>query len=316
MSPSTAGKPSTTPPQPDIVSPFEGPVRAFLSYCRIECGFAPATLAAYAGDLRDLWIWMAQQKQPSWKPLSLPLIAQHMQHLQQRGLETASIARHVATIRVFCKHLAATGYLSSDPAQHLTQPAIWQRLPTVLAREQIEQLLDSPNPEQPLGQRDAALLELLYAAGLRATEAANLTLDALHPTLGVVRVLGKGQKERITPVGKPAWNAVQRYLADARPQLAKNAAPAPQLLLSRTGAPITRVVVWQIVKRHARQAGLGHVHPHLLRHSFATHLLAGGADLRVVQELLGHSNIRTTQIYTHVDRTRLKSVISKFHPRP
>ena len=157
---------------------------------------------------------------------------------------------------------------------------------------------------------------MLYAGGLRASELADLDIGAVELRLGTVRVLGKGNKERIVPLGRPALQAVARYLRDQRPSLAREDQVSRRLFLSRTGQPITRVVVWQIVKRHARRAGLRDVHPHTLRHSFATHLLAGGADLRVVQELLGHSNIRTTQVYTHVDRTRLKEVLQRFHPRP
>jgi len=158
-------------------------------------------------------------------------------------------------------------------------------------------------------------LELLYGSGLRASELASLTLDRLRFDLGVVRVTGKGEKDRLVPIGKPATAAVQAYLNTLRSKLARADKPSEAVFLSRTGVPIDRIVVWQIVRRHARAAGLGHVHPHMLRHSFATDLLAGGADLRVVQELLGHANVQTTQIYTHVDRSRLKQVITKHHPR-
>jgi integrase/recombinase XerD len=176
-------------------------------------------------------------------------------------------------------------------------------------------LLAAPQPEQPLYNRDVAILELLYGAGLRASELASLTQDRLRFDLGVVGVTGKGQKDRLVPVGKPAMAAIEHYLDELRPSLAKAEKPTDAVFLSRTGAAIDRVVVWQIVNRHAKAAGLSHVHPHMLRHSFATDLLAGGADLRVVQELLGHSNVQTTQIYTHVDRSRLKQVIQKHHPR-
>ena len=302
--------------EPSVDPGFAQPVRDFLAYCRVECGFAPATLQAYAYDLRDLIIWMVETGHGSWTALDLDRIAQHLRYLEEKGLEVSSIARHVATIRVFCKFLNSTGLLASNPADLIVQPAAWQRLPNVLAAEQIGQLIAAPDPEDPLHLRDAAMLELLYSSGLRASEVANMETSWLHPQLGIARVMGKGNKERIVPVGKPALDAVERYATELRPQLVRPGKPTDRLLLSRTGSPITRVVVWQIVKRHARRAGLPNVHPHVLRHSFATHLLAGGADLRVVQELLGHSNIRTTQIYTHVDRTRLKQIIARCHPRP
>lgn len=282
----------------------------------MECGFAPATLAAYAADLRDLWVWMVEQGQRSWHDLDADRITLHIRALAQKGLEPSSIARHVATIRVFCRFMESVGHLDHNPADALVQPSTWQRLPDVLSAEQARALVDSPREDDPLGLRDAALLEMLYAGGLRASELAELDISAVDLRLGTVRVLGKGNKERIVPLGRPALQATARYLRDQRPLLLREEDRTHRLFLSRTGQPITRVVVWQIVKRHAKRAGLRDVHPHTLRHSFATHLLAGGADLRVVQELLGHSNIRTTQVYTHVDRTRLKEVLRRFHPRP
>lgn len=302
--------------EPEVDPAFTKPVRDFLSYCRVECGFAPATLQAYAYDLRDLIVWMVDTGHLNWSELTLESIADHLRYLEHRGLEVSSIARHVATLRVFFKYLESTRMIARNPAELLTQPSVWQRLPNVLATEQVQKLLTAPQPEDPLFLRDVAMLELLYAAGLRASEVANMETSWLLPQLGIARVMGKGGKERIVPVGKPALAAVEKYVTELRPLLVRPTRPTDRLLLSRTGTPITRVVVWQIVKRHAKRAGLASVHPHVLRHSFATHLLAGGADLRVVQELLGHSNIRTTQVYTHVDRTRLKQVIASFHPRP
>ncbi|MEM8738162.1 MAG: site-specific tyrosine recombinase [Planctomycetota bacterium] len=301
---------------PKRVSRFEAPVKAFLSYIRIECGFAPATLAAYGGDLRDLWVWLVEHKHHAWTELTADLIAEHLRHLEDKGLAVSTIARHVATIRVFCRFLKAHDHHDLDPAEQLTQPQTWQRLPTVLGSEQIDKLLAAPDPDALLYLRDVALMEMLYAGGLRASEIADLLTSGVHEDLGVVRVMGKGSKERVVPLGQPALRALKRYVDELREDLVRENTPTDRVFLSRTGQPITRIVVWQIVKRHAEKAGLSHVHPHTLRHSFATHLLAGGADLRVVQELLGHSNLQTTQLYTHVDRTRLKEVLTKFHPRP
>ena len=304
------------PPTAKKVSRFKPPVDAFRAYLRIECGFSQNTLQAYSGDLSDLWAWLAGQHYHAWTDLTADLIADHLRFLEEKGLAVSTIARHVATIRVFCRFLKARDLHHDDPAEQLTQPQTWQRLPTVLGQEQVNALLSAPDPDSLLYLRDVALMEMLYAGGLRASEIADLQTTGVHPDLGVVRVLGKGNKERVVPLGRPAFRALQSYTEELREDLLRPEHPSDHVFLSRTGQPITRIVVWQIVKRHAERAGLSHVHPHTFRHSFATHLLAGGADLRVVQELLGHSNIATTQLYTHVDRSRLKEVVSKFHPRP
>lgn len=310
------GKASGSTGAESLPEALQQPVRDFLSYCRIECGFAPATLAAYASDLTELAGWLAGQGKGSWGELHYALLTGHVMELHRRGLAVASIARHVATLRVFGRFLASQGLTKEDPATLLTQPKPWQTLPNVLAVRQIEALLAAPQPEDELYLRDVAILELLYAGGLRASELAGLEQRRVHLELGVAQVLGKGNRERVVPLGKPAVEAVRRYLAEERPKLVVGNRGGDRLLLSRRGRPVTRIIVWQVVTKYARRAGLQGVHPHTLRHSFATHLLAGGADLRVVQEMLGHWNIKTTQIYTHVDRSRLKQVIAKHHPRP
>ncbi len=301
---------------PAVPSPLDAGLRDFLGYCRIECGFARATLEAYAADLLALRQWLLERGIAAWGDLDHGRLVDHLTGLAQRGLAISSIARHVATIRVFCRFLEANGLATRNAADQLVQPRPWQKVPGALSLEQIQRILAAPQPDDALYLRDVALLELLYASGLRASEAADLTLDRVLPDLEVLRVIGKGGRERIVPMGRPAVAAIQRYQEDLRPRLVCAQRPTDRLLLSRTGRPITRVVVWQLVEKHARRAGLANVHPHRLRHSFATHLLAGGADLRLVQELLGHANIRTTQIYTHVDRGRLKKVIRDHHPRP
>ncbi len=307
-----AGPASASPGE----SPLDAALRDFLSYCRIECGFARATLEAYATDLLELRRWMLARGLAAWSALDHAQLVKHLTTLDQRGLAVSSIARHVATIRVFCRFLEANGRTAGNAAEQLIQPKPWQRLPNVLSAAQVQRILDAPQPGDALHLRDRALLELLYASGLRASEVANLTLPRVLLDLEVARVLGKGDRERIVPMGRPAIEALHRYLDQQRPMLLRQDRPTDRLFLSRTGRPITRIVVWQLVEKYARRAGMAHVHPHKLRHSFATHLLAGGADLRLVQELLGHSNIRTTQIYTHVDRSRLKQVIRQCHPRP
>ena len=304
------------PVGPRKPSRFATPVEQFLTYCRVECGFSPATLSAYAGDLRDLWVFLAQRGVGGWDGLTHDQITSHLEYLAvDRKLEVSSIARHVATIRVFSRFMESNDILDNNPAELLAQPSTWQKVPGVMGDEDVRKLLSAPQPSDGLYLRDIALLEMLYAGGLRASELADMQLGHLHLDLGVVRVLGKGNKERLVPIGRPALRAAQHYIENLRPDLEKPAS-GNKVFLSRTGQPITRVVVWQVVKRHAKRVGLKDVHPHTLRHSFATHLLAGGADLRVVQELLGHSNIQTTQVYTHVDKGRLKEVVQRFHPRP
>ena len=220
---------------------------------------------------------------------------------------------------MFYKFAVSRGMATANPTELLETPHTWKKLPDVLGREQTGALLAAVDPGHRLALRDRAILELFYACGLRASELAELRLENLHFEIGVIRVLGKGNKERIIPIGGPAMAALDSYLKELRPQLLAmrggNGAREHRVFLSRSGKGITRVVLWQFVRRMAVRAGLRAIHPHTLRHTFATHLLSGGADLRVVQELLGHSNVVTTQIYTHVDSDRLKEVHRKYHPR-
>ena len=300
--------------------PFAQPVRDFLVYLRVEAGLAAATLDAYGRDLAELVRSLQAQRISDPSRVTPGHLIEHVRALHRvRKLQPSSIARHLATIRVFFRFLKASGLIEDDPTRLLETPTRWKRLPGVLSPKQMRALLDAPTAEQGrLWRRDKAMLELMYAAGLRASEVGELGLREYNPTLGVVLVTGKGGKQRIVPVGAPAREAVDAYLDELRPALTRFGDDRDQgkLLLSHTGRPLERVAVWQIVRRAAGRAGLRDVHPHMLRHSFATHLLAGGADLRVVQELLGHSDISTTQIYTHVDRSRLREVVRKHHPRP
>jgi integrase/recombinase XerD len=294
--------------------------RQFETFLRVECGLSPNTLDAYGRDLASLMHELTDRGVGSPSDLGPRHLTEHLARLKtDRDLSGASIIRHMATIKVFCRWLRARGGIAEDPSQVLDRPMRWKKLPGVLSPRQLKSLIDAPSPppdsDSPLWLRDRAMLELMYASGLRASEVGAICLTDFHETLGVVRVTGKGRKQRLVPVGKPAMAAVTRYLAECRPLLARNGHDQGRLILTRTGRPIERVAVWQIVRRHAAAAGLSHVHPHMLRHSFATHLLAGGADLRVVQELLGHADIATTQIYTHVDKARLKSIHQKHHPR-
>ncbi|MEO1129784.1 MAG: tyrosine recombinase [Planctomycetota bacterium] len=295
-----------------------------IAYLRIECGLAANTVAAYTRDLRDLYAELEAAGVTEVGQLKPRHVVEHIAGLRSgHNLASSSVVRHVATLRIFCRWLAAEGYTDRDLGELLERPTRWQRIPDVLSEGKIARLLAQPGPPEeldpaapPLWIRDRALLELMYACGLRASEAAGIRLEEIHFPLGFLRVTGKGDKQRLVPFGEPAEKAMRTYLDDCRPRLLRQDGLSDgRMFLSRTGRPLERVAIWQIVKRHAEAAGLGDVHPHQLRHSFATHLLGGGADLRVVQELLGHASITTTQIYTRVDQPRLREVVRRFHPR-
>lgn len=300
---------------------FSSHVRNFLSFLRIECGLSPHTMEAYGRDLRDLESYLEAEggKSVEVQAIHAEDLAGHLRWLRtERNLSASSICRHLASIRMFFRFLSANQVIGENPAVVLERPTRWQRLPDVLTPHQIKRLLSAPDASQGvLGYRDRALLELMYAAGLRATETVSVRLSDWRPTLGVVQVLGKGQRERLVPIGRPAEQAIEAYLGQARPVLIERAGgmDCERLLLSRTGRALERIAVWQIVRRQAKAAGLSDVHPHQIRHSFATHLMMGGADLRIVQELLGHADIQTTQTYTHVDSKRLRQIHQQYHPR-
>lgn len=309
----TAAKPGTPPPQ--------GPgVREFLAFCRIEAGLARATIEAYARDLRDLWQFLGEKGIADPGAVTMAHVTEHIQRLsREREMEPTSIARHLAAMRVYFRWMHAERKIAKDPARLIDRPTKWKRVPGTLSIGQMRKLVEAPSPETcgTLWLRDRCMLELMYAGGLRASEVGALKINDFNETLGSLVVLGKGSKQRVVPVGLPAIQWTQRYLRDLRPELARfpDGRDQHRLLLSFSGRPLERVAVWQLVKKYAAMAGLQDVHPHTLRHSFATHLVVGGANLRVVQEFLGHANIATTQIYTHVDRERLREVIWQFHPR-
>lgn len=296
--------------------------RSFAAFIRVECGLRPNSVEAYLRDLHELLAFASERGDTDIESLTPRLLSEHLRYLSaDRGLAASSVVRHLATIRVFGRWLEATGRAPENPAGILERPTRWKHLPGVLSPNQMRQLLSAPEPRPtdrgaPLWVRDRALLEMMYASGLRASEAADLRLTDVMLDAGVVRITGKGEKQRLVPMGAPAVGAVELYLDECRGILMQaGSEPVDRLFLSRSGRPLERVAVWQIVKRWAQAADLHGVHPHVLRHSFATHLLSGGADLRVVQDLLGHADIATTQIYTHVDSARLRSVHKQFHPR-
>jgi len=295
--------------------PFLQPVRDFLTYVRVECGLATNTIKAYEADLNDLVRFLADRAIPGPGGLDGPTLIEHLRGLRKKGLASSSIVRHLATIRVFGRFLHHFGFCDQDPAELLERPTTWRKLPRSIHTKVIHRLLDAPDRDDRHYLRDRALIELLYATGCRASEVGALTLTDVHRDLDVLRITGKGNRQRLVPAGAPAMEALDDYLRDARPKLVHTDRPNDTVFLSDRGTALSRFMVWATVKKLAARAGLSDIHPHTLRHTFATHLLSGGADLRVVQELLGHARVTTTQIYTHVDQDRLRSVIEQFHPR-
>ena len=300
------------PARPERPAP---PVKQFLDYLFIECGLAGETITAYQRDLAEFWQHLVDADVEPGE-ISADDLRQHLIALQRRGLALSSIARHFASIKVFLRYLHSERILRRDVASLLEAPTRWRTIPDSLRYEQVESLLDAPDPSDEFYLRDKALLETLYATGMRVSEAVHLPVDQINLDLGYVRCFGKGRKERVIPVGSKAIKAVDQYLTNLRPRLLGDRHTAA-LFLSRTGRPLDRSNIWRVVRKHALTAGIKEqVTPHTLRHCFATHLLGGGADLRIVQELLGHADVATTQIYTHVNEDQLKHVHAKFHPRP
>ena len=290
-------------------------VKRFLDYIFVECGLAGATVTAYQRDLGEFWNHLVTRGvEPA--DISMEDVQEHLIDLQQRGLVVSSIARHLAAIKVFLRHLYAERVLRRDLASLIESSKRWRTIPDTVRYNQVEALLAAPDPREEFYLRDRALLELLYATGMRVSEVVDLTLEQINLRLGYVRCIGKGRKERIIPVGRTAIAAVEEYLEYLRPRLLGDRSVSA-IFLSRTGRPLDRTNMWRLVRKYAITAGVDKpLSPHTLRHCFATHLLSGGADLRIVQELLGHADVTTTQVYTHVDEAQLKRVHREYHPRP
>jgi len=287
----------------------------FIDYCAAECGLSANTLEAYESDLCDFLEFIGGADRTALESVTGRRLVQYVDAGRRRGLSPGTIWRRLVSVRMFYRFLIAEGHVRSDPADAFQTPRLWKRIPEVLSVEDVSRLLETPKPDTPLGLRDRAMLEMLYATGARASELCGLDCADVNFEYGFVRCYGKRMKERLVPVGRKALAAVKEYIERGRPRLARRA-DEPALFLSRSGRRLTRNALWNRVRRHARAAGISAaVHPHTLRHSFATHLLSGGADLRAVQLMLGHANISTTEIYTHVDRARLKAVHQKYHPR-
>lgn len=288
----------------------------FIAYLRHECGLSDNSVAAYRRDLDRFLTWCDEARVTSFASLDIGRLGEYLDYLNSLKLAPSSVARHVASLKMFFRFLVLDGHLTASAAELLHRPSLWERIPYVLSDRQVESFLNAPNSKDKLVLRDRALLEMMYATGTRASEVAEMQIGDVYLAERYCKCRGKGNKERIVPFGTEAVEKIQAYIDRLRPALLPPGQTSSFLFLSRSGRPMTRVDIWKLVKRYARRLGLAdRVSPHTLRHSFATHLLARGADLRVIQELLGHANIVTTQHYTRVDSSRLKKIHSQFHPR-
>jgi integrase/recombinase XerD len=288
----------------------------FADFVALERGHSPHTVAAYRRDLGHLTDFLATRKVRAPSTVTATQLRDFVLHLKDLGLEPTSIRRHVSAVRTYFKFLVGEGHVLRDPSERLASPKRWRTLPSVLTVDEVERLLHAGESDDPLAFRDRAILEFGYATGARVSEICRVEgRDVLYDE-GLARLYGKGNKERLVPVGRRALGAVALYAREVRPRLEKGRAGTARLFLNARGGPISRVGIWGILKKAARAAGVTRrVTPHTLRHTFATHLLEGGADLRAVQEMLGHADLATTQIYTRVDRDYLRTVQATYHPR-
>lgn len=290
-------------------------VEEFIGHLAVERGLAENTLTAYRSDLEKYQKYLAEHKITDPAKVKRQKITEYLFHQKEKDLAISSICRSLAAIKMFHRFLVRENLASEDPTALVETPKIWKQVPDVLSQSEIEAILRTAEGTSRQQIRDYAILELLYASGMRVSELIELQIENVNLDMGYVRCIGKGKKERIIPVGKKAQEAVGLYIRKIRPKMSKGRLTS-DLFLSRLGRKLSRQSIWKIIKSYARKAGIKKViKPHTMRHSFATHLLEHGADLRSVQEMLGHSDIATTQIYTHVDKERLKSVHKEFHPR-
>ncbi len=290
-------------------------IEAFGDHLSLEAGSSRNTVESYVRDIRRLAQYAASKGIESPAALTAPGLREFVYQLKDSGLAASSIRRQISGIRTYYRFLVGEGHVARDPSTSIELPKMWRRLPEVLTVAEVESLLGAPTPDEPLGWRDRALLEVAYGTGVRASELVGLGTADIWFDEALIRVLGKGSKERLVPIGRRALGAAALYGREIRPGLDKGKTDG-RFFLNARGRPLSRVGAWGIIKRSAARAGIKkRVTPHTLRHSFATHLLEGGADLRAVQEMLGHADLSTTQIYTHVDRDYLRSVHKSYHPR-
>jgi integrase/recombinase XerD len=290
-------------------------LESYLDHISLERGLSINTRKAYRDDLEQFLAWLDQKGVTSLNQVSRKQVLDHLMTMKAKGLSTNSISRHLVSIKVFFRFLQQEGMLDRNVTDTMDSPKLWKILPDTLSEKEVDRLLRAPDMRKPLGVRDRAILEIFYASGLRVSELANLQLPDLHIDDGYLRVIGKGRKERVIPVARDSANILECYLNEIRPMLCAD--PRLQhVFVSRRGTALSRKTLWRMIKNYTTAAGImKNVTPHTLRHSFASHLLQNGAPLRVIQEMLGHADIATTQIYTHVNPERLKSIHQQFHPR-
>jgi integrase/recombinase XerD len=296
---------------------MENQLKDFLYFLRVEKGLADNTVLAYERDLRSYLLYLKNvELLQSLNEVQRVHIVHFLGHLKEQGKSSKTSARHMSSVRAFHQFLLRDKSVDHDPSIHIETPKLERVLPKILSLQEVEILLDSPKTNNHFGLRDKAMLELLYATGIRVTELISLDIEHVHLTMGFIRVNGNGKKERIIPLGRTASEAVHGYIERGRPHFKNKKNEGQALFLNHQGSRLTRQGFWKILKKLALEAGINkELTPHTLRHSFAAHLLENGADIRAVQEMLGHSDISTTQIYTQVMKTRLKDVYTKFHPR-
>ena len=287
----------------------------FLDFVLLERGLSSNTRTAYAADLELFLSYLNKTSVKSLNSVTHDHVLSFLMHEKDRGMATRSIARRLVAIKVFFRYLVQEGLLKNDVTDSMDSPKLWKLLPDTMSYQEVERLLRQPDLSKPLGVRDRAILETFYGSGLRVSEICTLTIDSLRVDAGYLRCIGKGNKERVVPVSTVAFQSLARYMDEVRPLHAPSD-EMRSLFLTRRGTAFSRKGMWKLVKQHALGAGISkNVTPHTLRHSFATHLLSNGAPLRLIQEMLGHADISTTQVYTHVDSSRLKAVHEQFHPR-
>lgn len=298
-------------------------IEAFLNYISVERGLAKNTVFSYKDDLGFYMDFLQGHSINALSETSRNDITNFMLNQKDKGISSSSISRRLAAIKSFYRFLVREKLLKTDPTSLIDSPKLWKKIPETLSLNEVSALINSPDLRQTQGIRDKAILETLYATGMRVSEAGNLKIDNINMDIGFLRCIGKGNKERVIPLGKKAIVSLKRYLTLSRPVLLRggpnllNKKEGEYLFLNRFGKKLSRQSIWKLLQRYALSAGIKkHIKPHILRHSFATHLLERGADLRSVQEMLGHANISTTQIYTHINKDRLKSIHKMFHPRP
>jgi|SRR5690554_1107920 len=291
-------------------------VKEYLNVLRLEKSLSDNTIFSYGNDLNSLLSFLESKKISDFSQVDHKTLNNFFVKLQELGLSKTSAARYYSSVKGFFTYLFRSSYIENNPVEKVSPPKLSKTLPSVLSFEEIEKILDKPDINNKLGLRDKSILEVLYACGLRVSELIELKISNLFFDEEIIRVFGKGSKERLVPIGSSAIEWTKKYLTNSRPLLEKKMKSEGIVFLNNRGTKLSRMGVWKIVERYVKEAGIKKdVHPHTFRHSFATHLLEGGADLRAVQEMLGHADISTTQIYTHIDRDYIKQVHRDFHPR-